>query len=389
MALTAAKVRGLTKPGAYGDGRGGCGLSLRVHRTTTGEVTKRWIQRIRVNGKVTNIGLGAYPAVSLAEARAVAFRNADEPSGKARPGVAIVPTVREMLDEVIEVHRGGWRHPERHAQTWRRSMRTYAFPRIGDMPVSEVTPSHVLDCLLPVWQTKPTAARQVRQRIGTVMKLAVARGYRQDNPAGEVLGAALPKQDRGGHYDAVPHGEVWDTIQRVRALLRMSDPPKLALEFLVLTAARSVEVRGANWGEVDLEAAVWTLPASRMKTRREHRVPLSAAAQAVLRQATWRRSSGGLVFPSQRTGRRIGTAALGSVLRAAGGGGTVHGFRSSFRDWAAEKTEHPREVVEAALAHTVQNRVEAAYRRTDYLDRRCDLMEAWGRYAAPTPRPLG
>ena len=245
--------------------------------------------------------------------------------------------------------------------------------------MSEVTTADVLTVLTAIWHDKPETARRVRQRIGAVMKWAVAKGYRQDNPAGDALAQALPRHTVvRRHLRALPHGEVAGAIQAVRAS-RASAPVKLAFEFLVLTAARSGEVRLATWDEIDLDATVWLVPGARMKAKRDHRVPLSGRALAILRDAQNLRDGTGLVFPSPR-GKPLSDMTLSKLIKELGLPAVPHGFRSSFHDWAAEDTDHPREVVEAALAHVAPNEVEVAYAPSDLFERRRLLMDDWVAY---------
>lgn len=285
---------------------------------------------------------------------------------------------REASAKVIEIHRPNWKNAKYAAQ-WTATLRDYVFPRIGRKRVDLVTAADVMAVLLPIWNDKHETARRVRQRIGAVMKWAVAQGYRQDNPAGEAIGAALPKN--GGiqrHQKALQHGEVAGAIQAVR----QSDATasvKLAFEFLVLTACRSGEVRLARWDEMNLEAGEWTIPAERMKSKRDHRVPLSTRAQEILEEARDHTVLFDLVFPSP-SGRALSDSTLSKLLRELGVQAVPHGFRSSFRDWAAECTDAPHAVMEAALAHVVKNKAEAAYARSDLFERRRALMSDWASY---------
>ena len=258
-------------------------------------------------------------------------------------------------------------------------MREYAFPRLGKRPVGEITTADVLAVLTPIWHDKPETARRVRQRIGAVMKWAVAQGYRGDNPAGEAIGQALPRHsDLKWHMKALPHGGVAGAIEAVRGS-DASMAAKLAFEFLVLTAARSGEVRLAAWNEFNLDAGEWTVPGERMKAKRPHRVPLSARALDILNEARALSDGTGLVFPSP-AGRALSDSTLSKRLRELGIAAVPHGFRSSFRDWAQERTNAPREIQEAALAHTVKDKVEAAYARSDLFERRRKLMNQWAAY---------
>ena len=247
------------------------------------------------------------------------------------------------------------------------------------MPVNRIGTADVMAVLLPIWAEKRETARRVRQRISAVMRWAVAQGYREDNPAGDAIGAALPKTGvRTRHQPALPYPEVRGAMERVRAS-RAYPSTVLAFEFLVLTACRSGEVRGARWEEMDLEAREWRIPAERMKTNRDHRVPLSTGALAVLQEARSVADDSDLVFPSVR-GRALSDATISKMVRELGIGAVPHGFRSSFRDWAAECSDAPREVCELALAHVNTNAIEAAYRRTDLFERRRNLMEEWSSF---------
>ena len=286
-----------------------------------------------------------------------------------------VVTFAAAAERVWKDKNPGWRHP-RHAQDWMSSLRRYVLPDLGRMPVSEVSSAEVLETLRRIWHVRPETARRVRQRISAVMDWAIAMQFRTDNPCdrlGPVLG---PQQDLVQHMRALPHGEVAAAIRTMWGS-GATEAVKLAFEFLVLTAARSGEVRGARWAEIDRKARVWTIPATRMKAKREHRVPLSARAVQILKAA--RRLSDGrsrLVFPS-RGGKPISITRLPRMLQNLKVAAVPHGFRSSFRDWAAERTNHPREVVEAALAHLVGNQTEAAYARSDLFERRRRLMDEW------------
>ena len=258
-------------------------------------------------------------------------------------------------------------------------LKRVAFPRLGKKPVTEVTSADVIEVLRPSWHSSPTTARRVRQRINAVMEWVVAMEYRADNPCdriGPVLGR---QQENVKHMRALPHREVAAALEAIRAS-KARPVVKLALEFLMLTAGRSGEARGAAWTEIDLANRVWTIPVRRMKAKREHRVPLCGRAVEILEAArTLGNGSTSLVFPTAR-GRQLKDMALSGLLKNLKVAAVPHGFRSSFRDWASEKTNHRREVVEAALAHVVRNKVEAAYARSDLFDRRRQLMDDWAAY---------
>ena len=382
--LTAAfvsRVRPQARAKAYGDGRGGFGLTLHVHPTGV----KSWQQRILINGRQTNIGLGKYPAVPLANARTKALDNVRlvRRGGDPRRRGRAVPTVMETVEKVIVRDGPTWRNPERTGQEWRDAFRRHASD-LAQRPVDEVTSAECTAVLGALWNDRRDTASKLRQRLSAVFKLVVAEGRRDDNPV-DAAYAALPSRrgdaQRKEHHAALPHGEVAAALAAVDASNAWAGA-KLALRFLVLTAARSAEVRGAHWEEIDLGRAVWTVPAERMKAGVEHRVPLSTGALDVLRDAAASAGSGPLLFPTVR-GKWMYDNALSKLLRDECIAGVPHGFRSSFRDWAAERTDFPRAVVEAALAHRVADRVEAAYFRSDLFDRRRDLMQAWSDYLAP------
>ena len=328
--------------------------------------------------------------MNLAEARAIAFERWKVALGGGDPRVAggkpACPTFREAADAVIAMHEPTWRGPK-SLQVWTSSLDTYVHPLIGDLPVADVTPGHVMSVLLPIWSDKRETARRVKQRISAICRWAVAQGHRTDDPAGIVIDAALPRGDvRVQHLAALPYGEVASCLATVKASRGASTSCKLALEFLILTAARSGEVRKATWDEIDLISAVWSLPPERMKANREHRVPLSVRALEVLKEAAELSDGGGLVFPGTRPGRPLSENTHSKLLRELGFATVTHGFRSSFRDWAAEQTNAPHAVMEAALAHTVRNKVEAAYARSDLFERRRGLMEAWAGFLAANGR---
>ncbi len=366
----------VAEPGRYCDGHG---LYLEVQPSGS----RSWVQRLAVGGRRREIGLGSFPLVSLDEARAEAFANrklaraGGDPLAEKR--AVAEPTFAEAAERVWSQMRPGWRNP-RYGRDWMSGLTRVAFPAIGRMPVSAVTTADVIDTLRHVWHPRPTTARRVLQRIGLVMEWAVAMGYRTTNPCGRVDLVLGRQQHRTRHFPALPHREVASAVAAVRGS-RARPVVKLAFEFLVLTAARSGEVRGAEWRELDAAAGRWTIPATRMKAKREHRVPLCGRAVEVLAEARGLGGGGGLAFPTAR-GRQLKDMALSGLLKDLEIAAVPHGFRSSFRDWAAEETDHTREVVEAALAHTVRNAVEAAYARSDLFDRRRRLMDDWAGYLA-------
>lgn len=377
-ALTAQAVKNATAPGKYFDGHG---LYLRVDAGGA----RQWVQRIVIRGKRCEIGLGSASLVPLAEARAVALdnrrlaRSGGDPLQAKREALAVL-TFAEATRKVHELHKPTWKNPK-HAAQFLTTLETYAFPRLGKLKVQDVTTADVLAALSPIWTEKPETARRVRQRIGTVMKWAIAQGWRQDNPA-ENIGQALPKiAAEKEHRKALSHGEVAACLDTVRAS-RAGLATKLAIEFLVLTAARSGEVREARWNEIDLAAKVWAVPAERMKMKRPHRVPLSLRALAILEATKALDDDSGLIFPGTKQGRPLSDMTLSKLIKELGFAADVHGFRTSFRTWAQERTSFPREVAEAALAHLSGDAVERAYARSDVFEKRRKMMEAWAAYLA-------
>ena len=376
-ALSAAFVRS-APPGRHADGNG---LYLFVQPSGT----RSWIQRLLVRGRRRELGLGSLALVPLAEAREKALlnrklaRQGGDPLAEKRRSQGI-PTFAEAAARLLEQKRAGWRNP-RHPREWMSSLRRLAFPRIGKMPVSEVTSADVLEILTPIWHQQAPTARRVRQRLRAVLEWAVAMEFRIDNPCDRIGPVLGPQQDVTEHMQALPHREVAAVIRRVRASAAVP-AARLAFEFLVLTAARWGEVRWAEWEEIDREGRVWTVPARRAKTNRRHRVPLCGRALEILEAAqALEEGAGPLVF-THGDGKPLHDSQLRRLLRELGIAAVPHGFRSTFRDWAGEETDHPREVIEAALAHVVRNRVEAAYTRSDLFERRQVLMDDWARYLA-------
>ena len=362
------------------------GLILQV---TKGNA-KVWCQRLTIDGRRRDIGLGSYPGTGLAEARDKAFVNRQSARRGENPiatrdlarervrGAGDAPTFADLSEEVIKLRRSGWRS-ERTALRWRRCLATHAAGLLK-MPVNRITTGDVLAVVSPIWSEKRTTAEQVVHRISQTMSLAIAKGYRDDNPAGSALRSALPKGGREvAHHRALHHSAVAGALRTVHGT---SAPVavKLAIELIALTAVRSGDVRGARWEEVDLGARTWTIPGERMKSPRAHRVPLSSRSLEILERARSLFDGGGLVLPNG-LGTELHSSTLSELFRGLGIKGTIHGLRSSFRDWAAESGT-PREVAEAALAHKVRSATEAAYARTDYLERRRELMQAWAEYIA-------
>ena len=381
MKLSATRVRALTDPGRYSDGDG-------LHLFITKRGRKSWVQRITVEGRRRDIGLGGYPTVSLAQARKRASDNRetigngkDPVAEKRRPEV---PTFSEAAYTVHEANKPRWRNGS-HTTGWIQTLERHAFPKIGKKRIDAISRTDVLMVLTPIWSTRPETARRVRQRMRTIFKWAMANELIEANPAGEAIDGALPSMPKvKAHLRALPYQEVGSALKTVDAS-QTSLASKHCLKFLVLTAARSGEARGATWDEIDLAGATWTIPGSRMKAGEEHRVPLSDQALDVLALARQLEDGSALCFPSPlRSGRMLSDMTLTNILRKSGlaDRATVHGFRTSFKTWTMEQTDAPWAVGEAALAHQLGGSVEQAYARSDLFDRRRVLMQRWADYLA-------
>ncbi len=380
--LTAKKVEA-AKAGRHGDG---AGLWLVVSPAGS----KRWAYRFTLAGKVSEIGLGSFPVVSLAEARDKAAEARRLHKGGVSPVEAKraakieahgVPTFGEISDDLIASKASEWRN-EKHKAQWVMTLREYCAP-IRSKPVDEIETADVLEILTPLWQRAPETASRLRGRIEAALDAAKAKGYRSgENPAAwrGHLSHLLPKRQKltRGHHAAMPYAEVPSFIARLREREALA---AMALEFCILTATRTGETLGARWSEIDLTGKVWEIPAHRMKAAKAHRVPLCVRALEILETLAKGRT-GDFVFPGKSSGKALSNMSMEMVLRRMKiEGVTVHGFRSAFRDWAGNETHFPREVCEAALAHVVGG-VEGAYRRGDALDKRRKLLDAWSQYCA-------
>ena len=381
MRLTATKMKALKDPGRYGDGAVP-GLYFVIRPSGS----KSWVQRIVIDGARRDMGLGGYPEISLARAREKAAGNRTAVADGRDPRAQkrrTTPTFREATYAVLEMNRPRWRSPK-HASNWIQMMERHAVPKLGSMAIHRIDRADVLNVLEPIWTSRPETARRIRQRLRSIFAWSMAHGHRTDNPAGEVIDAALPAQPAvKEHFRALPYQEMAAALEAVDAS-GASWASKFCLRFLVLTAARSGEARGATWDEVDMESRTWTIAASRMKGGREHRVSLSEQALDVLRKARILRDDSGLVFPSAlRPGRPLSDMTMTKVLRDLGlaDRATVHGFRTSFKTWCMETTDTPWAVGEAALAHTLGNSTEQAYARSDLFERRRALMQQWADFA--------
>lgn len=377
-----AAIRGKLKPGRHR-------IAKSLYLNVTPQQGKSWVLRVVANGKRREIGLGSYPDLGLAKAREEAARyrltarRGGDPIAERDKDRVDPVTFEQAAREVYEQHKDSWRNPKHRAQ-WISTLEAYVFGDVGSNPVSTFETKDVLKVLAPIWLTKPETARRVRQRMAMVLDWARAHGHRTgENPCTAARsGAALPRQptkpEEDRHFSAMPYADVPDFVSALQKG-PASQSVLLALEFLILTAARTGEVIGAKWPEVDLDKALWTIPANRMKAQRRHRVPLTTRAIAILREASKLAKRGGFVFPGVET-EKLSNMAFLMLLRRMERDCTAHGFRSSFRTWAEERTNFPRQVCEWALAHGINDKTEASYNRTDQVEKRRKLMLAWETY---------
>ena len=390
--LSALFVQRTKEPGYYGDGGG---LWLQISRLGG----RSWVFRYTFNRKVREMGLGPLHTVSLAEARIKALacrkavvdgrdpieeRKAEQQQKQLRQ--AHSRSFAECALSYIDAHRASWKN-EKHARQWQATLETYAFPQIGQLSVAHIDTGLMLSILEPIWYDKTETASRLRGRIESILDWATVRGYRSgENPARwkghlDKLLPARSKIQKVTHHAALPYTEIGTFMT---ALRHQQGIAARALEFAILTAARSGEIRGATWSEIDLEAGIWTIPAARMKAGKEHRVPLSNPALTLITTLP-RLVDSPYLFPSPRS-QALSDMALTAVLKRMGQKGlTQHGFRSTFRDWAGETTAYPREVIEHALAHQLKDKAEAAYQRGDLLTKRTCLMQDWGQYCYKNP----
>jgi integrase len=385
--LTAQQVNN-AGPGRHGDGNG---LYLVVDES----LARRWVLRAMVSGKRKDIGLGGTQIVSLAQARTKALelhadiRNGKDPVAERRARLRTIPTFGEAAKIVHQQLLPTWKNAK-HGDQWINTINTYAIPRLGAMKLDSIGTPDILATLLPIWLEKAETASRVKQRIHAIFDWAKTMGYRTgENPVDGVK-RGLPKQsDKEEHHKALPYDQVPSFIRALRCGPSGMNA-RLGFEFLILTATRTSEVLNAKWQEVDFANRCWTIPASRMKAGKEHRVPLSPRCIEILTEAKRIKREDDLLFPGEKANKPLSNMTFTQILRRAEVDAVAHGFRSSFRDWAAEQTNFPNEVGEHALAHTVKNKVEAAYKRTDLYNKRIELMNAWASYAtAGTIATLG
>ena len=386
--LTAVEVRRLIEPGLHAVGEV-AGLCLYVKPTGA----RSWVLRTMVGARRAELGLGGYPTTTLAQARERARETLDQirkgidPAAERRSKRSTVQwTFKATALAYIADNRAGWKNPK-HAQQWENTLATYAYPVFGDKHVRDVNKGDVLACIRPIWTTKNETADRLRNRIELILKYAVRSDLRPEgpNPASwhECVEGVLPppsKVAKVEHHPALAIDGMHDFMVKLRQVAGMGGK---ALEFAILTAARSGEVRGATWSEIDLQGAVWSIDGKRMKSGRPHRVPLSVKALELL-EALPRFEGTDLVFPGAK-GKPLSDMTLTAALRRMKVNVTAHGFRSTFRDWAAERTAFPAEVAEMALAHAVGDATEAAYRRGDLFEKRRELMDLWAKFIDTAP----
>jgi integrase len=379
--LTSELVKELSEPGRYSDGDG---LLLQISPSGG----KSWLMRIQINGRRRDIGLGQLRHMSLRNARleAAAIKklavSGVDPLEERKKLEIVIPTFEAAAKLAHAELVKGWKSGK-HTKQWLKTLELYAFPQLGKLKVDQIDGPLIRDVLAEIWLDIPETARRVRQRIGTVLDWAYSSGFRPTEAPTRSLSKGLPRQPRKtGHFAALPYADVPAFLMNLRQ--RDLCASRLALEAVILTATRSGEIRGAKWSELDDDITAWTVPADRMKAGVTHVVPLSRQAAEVFRAAkVLRQRDCDLVFPGAVSGAELSDMALLQMVRGLDCSATVHGFRSSFRDWVAEETEVPREIAEAALAHTLENKVEAAYRRTDFLAKRRTLMTSWADYCLP------
>ena len=388
--LAATWVKAVVKPGTYPDGGG---LSLRVHPSGS----KNWVVRTTIKGKQTNIGVGGYPEITLLKARNLAESKIKEIKAGKNPvaanrevkretlRIASIPTFRQAAQDTFNLNKGKWRS-ERHTEQWLTCLERYAYPVVGDKRVDQITRSEVLEVLRPIWDTVTETAYRVRQRMEAVFGYAIANEWRDSNPADKTVSKALPHSPRQKHHHAaLPYADVPAAIRAAHESTA-DQVTKLAFEFMVLTAARAGEARLADWSEIDLDAATWTIPAHKMKGNRTHRVPLSDRAVTILQEAKAFDQGNGVVFPSSRNGKPLSDMCFTNLLRRLEIAAVPHGFRASFKDFALETFEAFGPLLsEAALAHKLGSTLESTYTRTDLLEQRRPLMQSWGTHVDAKP----
>ncbi|MEP1230729.1 MAG: integrase arm-type DNA-binding domain-containing protein [Litorimonas sp.] len=373
--LTDLRIRRLKDAGRFADGNG---LYLVVTKTGS----KQWVLRATVNGRRKDIGLGGYPSVSLAQAREETLQLKNlinvgvDPVKYRREKKRITPSFAEAAYQVHRENIPTWKN-SKQADQWINSLKSYAFPKIGSLRVDDISVDDVLSVLNPIWVVKAETANRVRQRMLKIFKWCKRKGYMKENPA-EDIQEALPKVRRKReHFVAMSYDDIAAFIARLQSSSQTPNV-RLGLEFLILTACRSGELRGALWEEIDFKNRLWIIPDERMKANREHTVPLTERALEIIKEIRPISGKSELLFPSSQNWRKVmSDATLSAAVKRMGYKVTVHGFRSTFRDWASETRTYPNDVVEMALAHSNRNKTEAAYKRGKLLEKRRELMDDW------------
>ncbi len=374
--LTAMKVKHMAKPGRYSDGD-----TLILNVTQQG--SKNWIQRLTINGRRRDLGLGPFPEISLQEAREKSFENKravvhgrNPLADKERDMLTFEQAARKYYEENLP----RWK-PGRASARWLQLVEGLAFKQIGNIPVDKIDREDVLRVLVPIWTTTPESAKKVRQRIRLILAWCQAHGFTKENPADGRIDGALPRLPSvKAHYRSLPYQDAPDVLEKIEQS-KAALSPKLCVQFLILTATRSAEARGAAWTEIDTSKKLWTIPATRTKTKAECRIPLNDQALAVIERAALVRGDNPLIFPSSVKGRKkpMSEITLSTVLKSAGlsESATIHGFRSTFKTWADECTTAPHDIKEVSLGHTIGSAVMQAYSRSDLLEKRRALMQKW------------
>jgi integrase len=375
MKLTTKFVESISVAGKYYDQHG---LFLHVRQSGA----KKWLQRYTINGRRREVGLGSAKIVSVANARKTAHQNLVLVSEGIDPiedkkQNSLIPTFEVAAREVYEANRPTWRNAK-HAAQFITTLETYAFPTIGSMSVKDINSSHILSVLSPIWVKKSETAKRLRQRLSTVFKYSVAQQWRNDDPANTAIVEALPNHKKKVmHRKSLSYNDIAGFLETISGSSAGVNT-KLGLEFLILTAARSGEVRNAHWTEI--EGSLWTIPAERMKAGVAHRVPLPARCMEILEEAKKINQGSGFIFEGTRFGKPLSENTFNKLMKELGVEVHAHGFRTSFRTWTQEKTNFPREIAEAALAHSLKDKAEAAYARSDLLEKRAAMMESWAQF---------
>ena len=374
--LTAMTVKKLSKPGKYADGNN---LYLQIDISGA----RRWILRLTVGHRRRDMGLGSTMIVSLEEARQLArlyrgiAKSGGDPFLERQKERGFKVTFAYCAQKVHELNKPTWKN-EKFALQWYSSLENHVLPKIGELPVSQITSSDILNVLSPIWNTRTDTARKLKQRIRLIIKWARAKGFFQGDDPVELAEQALPRKKRSdNHHKSLSYKDVPDLIVKIKES-KISLPTQLAIQFTILSACRTSEVLRASWDEIDMQNLIWTIPAKRMKTGKIHEVPISSGMKDILKDAKDKIGSPDYIFSSDQSGKELSNNTLRlAVQKRLGIDTTIHGMRSSFKDWASETTNFANEVSEMALAHVIPNKTEAAYRRGNLMDKRRHLMQMW------------